>query len=215
MAFSAASPRCMACSVSNNVIPTPLPVSRSTSISIFAPSRPGCVSLDSTSRRTIAIASSMSAGNGGCGFSLMLLRHEAGVLVVSEVPRDEQVNDGQRGEDAAAEDRVPQQSGAVAEAEYPWRYDQPRTDGERTDAPVAPPVGTRQLLRGTGPNRRIETSGDQESAHHHAVEHCAACERCGHLMRRERGRRDEQPDAEHPHSDIDGAGHRSIPVQPA
>ena len=56
MAFNAASPRCMASSLSNSVMPNPLPVSRSACVSIFAPSRPGGVSLDSTSLRTIPIA---------------------------------------------------------------------------------------------------------------------------------------------------------------
>src|SRR6187200_1035432 len=53
----------MASSLSKSVTPRPLPVSRLTSMSIFAPSSPGGVSPDSTSPRTMLIASSTVAGS--------------------------------------------------------------------------------------------------------------------------------------------------------
>ena len=52
IAFNASSPRRIASSLSNSVTPRPLPVSRLTSISIFAPSSPGGVS-PATSLRTM------------------------------------------------------------------------------------------------------------------------------------------------------------------
>src|SRR3954451_23682812 len=63
MALRASSPRRIASSLSKRVMPTPLPLLRSTSISIFAPSSPAGVSPDSTSARTMPIASSTVAGS--------------------------------------------------------------------------------------------------------------------------------------------------------
>src|SRR6266545_5151401 len=63
MAFSLSSPFRIASSLSNSVMPSPLPVSRLTSIIIFAFSSPGGASPDSTCPRTIAMSSSMSAGS--------------------------------------------------------------------------------------------------------------------------------------------------------
>src|SRR5215207_11520949 len=63
MALSASSPRRMASSLSNNVTPRPLPLSRLTSIIIFAPSSPAGVSPDSTSERTMSIAASTLPGS--------------------------------------------------------------------------------------------------------------------------------------------------------
>src|SRR3954453_20773002 len=62
MALSASSPRRIASSLSKSVMPSPLPVSRLTSIIIFAPSSPGGVSPE-TSPRTSSIASSTWAGS--------------------------------------------------------------------------------------------------------------------------------------------------------
>src|SRR5215203_4321210 len=62
MALSASSPRRIASSLSKSVTPRPLPVSRFTSIIIFAPSSPSGVS-ELTSERTSSIASSIFEGS--------------------------------------------------------------------------------------------------------------------------------------------------------